>query len=122
MPTIPDQHFESLTTVAAIHALIGKTEEDEDASGLLPKAACGFANGDGGVIVIGMIAKAGPNKDDPDQIQSPQPVADTTLVKTRIQDLIGQLVEPGIAGVRVAEINEPAGTKSGVCHCSDSRN
>lgn len=124
MATLPEQLFESLDSSAAIHALIGKTEDfhldckvwptdDGDAQRVVAKAVCGFANGDGGVIVIGMIAKAGPNKDDPDQIQATQPVADTTLVKTRVQDLIGQLVEPGITGVRVNEINDSTGTKSG---------
>jgi hypothetical protein len=123
MATIPEQLFESLDRLEAIHALIGKTEDlhldckvwprDEDAQRVIAKAACGFANGDGGVIVIGMKAKAGPNKDDPDQIQATEPVADTTLVKTRLQDLIGQFIEPGISGVRVNEINGPAGAKSG---------
>lgn len=60
-----------------------------------------------------MKAKAGPNKDDPDHIHAAEPVADTTLVKARIQDLIGQLVEPGIAGVRLNEIANPAPAKSG---------
>jgi Schlafen, AlbA_2 len=124
MPTIPEQLFESLSQPNAIHALVGKTEDlhldckvwpakDEDAQRMIAKAVCGFANGDGGVIVVGMRAKTGPNKDDPDQIQASEPVADTTLVKTKIQDLIGQLIEPGIVGVRVDEINDPADKKSG---------
>jgi hypothetical protein len=124
MASIPEQRFASLDSSVAIEALIGKTEDlhldckiwpakEEDAQRLIAKAACGFANGDGGVIVVGMKAKAGPNKDDPDQIQATEPVADTTLVRTKIQDLIGQLVEPGIGGVRVNEINESAGAKSG---------
>src|SRR5262249_43971905 len=75
-------------------------------------AVCGFANGDGGVIVFGMKAKRGPNKDDPDQIQAAEPLADTTFVKGRIQELIGQAVEPGIAGVRVNDFSE-SGVKSG---------
>jgi hypothetical protein len=123
MPTIPEQLFESLNSAAAIRALIGKTEDlhldckvwpkEEDVQKVIAKAACGFANGDGGVIVFGLVAKAGREKDEPDQIQSAEPIGDTGKVKPRIQDLIGQMVEPGIAGIRVAEINEPAGTKSG---------
>ena len=124
MSTIPEELFESFNSAGTILALIGKTEDlhldckvwptkDEDAQRVIAKAVCGFANGDGGMIVVGMKAKAGPNKEDPDQIQSAEPVADTTFVKTRIQDFIGQLVEPGITGVRVDEINEPTGTKSG---------
>jgi hypothetical protein len=123
MPTLPEQLFESLNNAAAIHALIGKTEDlhldckvwpkEEDVQKVIAKAACGFANGDGGVIVFGLVAKAGREKDEPDQIQSAELLADTSKVKPRVQDLIGQLIEPGIAGVRVAEINEPAGTKFG---------
>jgi hypothetical protein len=124
MATLPEQLFESLNSSVAILALIGKTEDlyldckvwppkEDDAQKMIAKAVCGFANGDGGVIVIGMRARAGPNKDDPDQIQAAEPVTDTILVKTKVQDLIGQLVEPGIAGVLVNQVNEPAGTKSG---------
>lgn len=124
MAIISEELFESLNHPDAIHALVGKTEglhldckvwpaKDDDAQKMIAKAACGFANGDGGIILIGMRAKAGPNKDDPDQIQTAEPVVDTTIVKARIQDLIGQLIEPGISGVRVNEVNEPAGTKSG---------
>lgn len=124
MASIPEHLFASLDSPAAVNALIGKTEDlhldckvwpakEEDGQRVIAKAACGFANGDGGVIVVGMKAKAGPNKDDPDQIQAAEPVVDTTLVKTKIQDWIGQLVEPGIASVRVNEINEPAGSRSG---------
>jgi len=124
MASVAEQLFASLDSPAAVNALIGKAEDlhldckvwpakEDDAQRVIAKAACGFTNGDGGVIVVGMKAKTGPNKDDPDQIQAAEPVADTTLVKSRIQDLIGQLVEPGIAGVRVNEVNDPAGSKSG---------
>src|SRR5215831_8596418 len=104
MPNIAGQLFESLSSPAAIHALIGKTEDlhldckvwpfkDDDAQKMIAKAACGFANADGGVIVVGLRAKAAPSKDEPDQIQAAEPISDTGKVKPRIQDLIGQLVE-----------------------------
>jgi hypothetical protein len=51
-----------------------------------------------------MMAKAGPNKDDPDIIQKAQPVADALAVKSRIENLVGQLVEPGLEGVQAAPI------------------
>jgi hypothetical protein len=124
MPTIPEQLFESLSNPGAIHALIGKTEDlhldckiwpskDEDAQRVIAKAACGFANADGGLVVIGLKAKASPEKDQPDQIQAAELLPDTSKVKPRIQELIGQLIEPGIGGVRVAEINDPPGSSSG---------
>jgi len=124
MPTNPEQLFEFLSKPEAVHALIGTNEDlhldckvwpskEDDAQKVIAKSACGFANADGGVIVFGLVAKAGRDKDEPDQIQSAEPIEDTSKVKPRIQDLIGQLVEPGISGVRVAEVNDPAGSKSG---------
>jgi hypothetical protein len=116
--------FERLQSVAEIRALIGTTEDlhldckiwpssDNDAQKILAKALCGFANGDGGVIVIGMEAKGGPNKDDPDLIQQAKPVTDALAVKSRIENLVGQLVEPGLEGVRVATVFDPPDAPSG---------
>jgi hypothetical protein len=113
-----------LQDLAAIKALVGTTENlyldckiwppnENDAQKVLPKALCGFANADGGVVVIGMEARGGPSKDDPDMIQQPRPVADALTVKSRIENLIGQLVEPCLEGVQVATVFEPPGSISG---------
>jgi hypothetical protein len=40
-------------------------------------------------------------------------VADTSAVKSRILDLIGQLVEPGIDGIEAVEVRESTDSKSG---------
>jgi hypothetical protein len=120
----PEELFQSLSDAAAIHALIGKTEDlhldcklwplnDQEAQKTTAKAVCGFANADGGVVVIGLRAKPGSDRDDPDQIQAAEQVPDTNRVKSTVQDLIGKLVEPGVSGVRVEEVRDPAGSKSG---------
>ncbi len=112
-----------LTSAHAILALIGQSEDahfdckewpakDEDAQKVFAKAACGLANAEGGVLVVGMKAKA-ISKDEPDLVDSAAPVADTGAEKSRILDLVGQLVEPGIEGIQAAEVNEPSGSKSG---------
>jgi|HubBroStandDraft_6_1064221.scaffolds.fasta_scaffold314608_2 hypothetical protein len=115
--------FNRLKRVKAILALIGESEDshldckewpsdEKSAQSLLAKAACGFANAEGGVILVGM--KARPNsKGEPDLIQSAAPVTDASAVKSRILDLLGQIVEPGIEGIHVAKVNEKAGSKSG---------
>jgi hypothetical protein len=115
--------FEQLQCAQSILGLIGQSEDvhfdckewpasDGDAQKVFAKAACGLTNAQGGVVLIGM--KARPiSKDEPDLVESAAPVADTTAVKSRILDLVGQLVEPGIQGIQAAEINEPAGSKSG---------
>jgi Putative DNA-binding domain len=118
-----EQIFHRLTTVSAVLSLIGQSEDShldckewppkpEDAQRVFAKAACGLTNAEGGVLVVGMKAKS-ISKDEPDLIESPAPVTDTSAVKSRILDLVGQLVEPGIEGVLVTEINEPLGSKSG---------
>src|SRR5438552_1285599 len=127
MSTRAEQLFHQLASgPTAILAFIGKSEDlhlecktwptkDDEAQRVLAKAACGLANADGGVLVVGMKTKSMPKKDEPqpDLIDSPAPVADTSTVKSRILDLVGQLVEPGIEGIQALEVKEGAGLKSG---------
>jgi Putative DNA-binding domain len=123
MPGRAEQLFHQLTNAEAICALIGQSEDvhfdckewpakDEDAQKVFAKAACGLANAEGGVLVVGMKART-VSKDEPDLVSSTAPVADTSAVKSKILDLVGQLVEPGIEGIEAVEVNEPKGTKSG---------
>jgi hypothetical protein len=115
--------FGQLQTPESIRGLIGQSEDahfdckewpasDGDAQKVFAKAACGLTNAEGGVVVVGMKARA-ITKDEPDLVDSAAPVIDTRAVKSRILDLIGQLVEPGIEAVQASEINEPAGSRSG---------
>jgi len=105
-------------------ALIGSTEDlhldckiwpskEDEMQRMLAKALCGFANADGGVIVIGMQARRGPDKDNPDLIEKAVPVSDIMAVKSRIEDLVGQIVEPGLDGVELASVEESPGAQSG---------
>ncbi len=124
MSSRAEELFRSFQNPSSIHALVGSTEDlhleckvwppdDSDAQRVIAKAACGFANADGGVIIVGLRAKSEPDKDKPDQIQDAELVSDTGRVKSRIQDLIGQVVEPGIAGVQVTGVNDPPVSTSG---------
>jgi hypothetical protein len=116
--------FRRLQDVAELDALIGQTEDlyldckiwpprDEDARRVLAKALCGFANAGGGVVVVGMEARSGPSKYDPDIIQRTVPVADMIAVKSRIESLVGELVEPGLPGVMVATVPNAPGSATG---------
>jgi hypothetical protein len=115
--------FGRLNTAEEITALIGQSEDvhfdckewsadDGDNQKVLAKAACGLTNAEGGVIVFGMKARA-VSKDEPDLVESVTPVTDTAAVKSRVLDLIGQLVEPRIEGIRVAEVSDRQGSRSG---------
>jgi hypothetical protein len=115
--------FKTVQSAEFIRALVGKTEDvhldckewaDDDgaAQRVFAKAACGLTNSEGGVLLVGMRARPSA-KDEPDLIESAAPVADTSAVKSRILDLVGQLVEPRVEGVQTAEVNEPPGSKSG---------
>jgi hypothetical protein len=119
----PEQLFKELQKTAAIRGLIGQPENthfdckewptnDDDAQRMLAKAACGLTNSEGGVLVIGMRAKA-KSKDEPDVVESAAPVGDTSAVKSRVLNLIGNLVEPGIAGIDAAEVHEQENLSSG---------
>jgi hypothetical protein len=119
-----EELFQRLQDVAELNRLIGKTEDlyldckiwphdDEKSQRVLAKALCGFANADGGVIIVGFEAKGGPSKYDPDIIQKPAPVADAIFVKSRIENLVGDLVEPRIEGVRVAAVPDTPGSRTG---------
>jgi hypothetical protein len=115
--------FSRLRSVEAIKALIGQPEDvhfdckewpanDGDAQKVFAKAACGLTNAEGGVVIVGMKARAA-SKDDPDVVESVATVADTSAVRSKILYLVGQLVEPGIEGIQTAEVNDPIGAKSG---------
>jgi hypothetical protein len=115
--------FEKLQRTEDILSLIGHTEDvhfdckewpsDEGSQQkVFAKAACGLTNAEGGVLVVGMKAKS-VAKDEPDVVESAVPIPDIIAVKSRILDLVGQLVEPGIEGIRAQEVPEKKGSKSG---------
>ncbi len=120
----PDEElFQRLQNRSEITALIGQTEnlhldcktwppKDEDGQKILAKAFTGFANADGGVVVIGMETKLA-QKYDPDVITGEKPVSDATALKARIEALVGELVEPPLRGVRLAGVPEQLASSAG---------
>ncbi len=118
-----ETRFEQLRNLAEIQALVGQTEDlhldakewparDDDAQRVLAKALSGFSNADGGILVVGLEARS-PAKGDPDVIQGLKPVADAVAVKSKIENLIGNLIEPPLPGIRVAEVLAIPGQPSG---------
>jgi hypothetical protein len=118
-----EELFRELRTREAITALIGQSEDahfdckewpenDGDAQRMLAKATCGLTNAEGGVLVIGMKARA-MSKEEPDVVESAAPVDDTSQVKSRVLSLIGNLVEPGVVGVDAAEVRLNEASMSG---------
>jgi predicted HTH transcriptional regulator len=119
-----EELFKRLQSLNELNGLTGQTEtlyldckiwpqKNEDAQRVLAKALCGFANADGGVIVIGLEARAGGSKYDADVIQRAVPVSDVISVKSRIEGLVGDLVEPRLLGVLVAAIPEVPSSTAG---------
>lgn len=118
-----ETRFQNLQNLPGIQDLLGQTEDlhldckewpsrDDDAQRTLAKALAGFSNAEGGILVIGVEARS-TEKDEPDLIRSLKPVADALSVKTRIENLIGNLVEPLIPGVRVVQVLDGIGQSSG---------
>ncbi len=120
---LEEKLFDTLSNANSILGLIGQPEDahleckgwpdqDAEAQKTLAKAACGLTNAEGGVLIIGMKATSS-RKDEPDVIESAAPVKDTSAVKSRVLNLLGNLVEPGIVGIAIREVAESEGSKSG---------
>jgi hypothetical protein len=121
--TTAEDRFRHLQDLTGIQALIGQTEDlhldckewpsrDDDAQRVVAKAISGFANADGGCLVIGAEARS-LKKDEPDAIQSLKPVQDALAVKSRIENLVGNLIEPTLPGIRVIHVLDVPGPPTG---------
>jgi predicted HTH transcriptional regulator len=84
----------------------------------IAEAACGFTNATGGVIVIGMKAKAG--SDGIDVVQQERPVDDAKAVRSQVEDAIATLIETWDRGGSV-EIHYSSQIKDGLCGRAGSR-
>ena len=114
--------FQRLQSREALAALIGQPETADfdckvwagkDANrGSIAKAACGFANATGGVIIIGMAA-SGRGPDTPDIVREFRPVTDTGAVGSAALDIILNQVEPGIEGVQTAFVPDAPNSTTG---------
>jgi hypothetical protein len=78
----------------------------------IAKAACGFANATGGVIVIGMSAHGG-GANLPDVVTGEMPVADMGAVSSVALEIILKHVEPGIQGIQINNVPNKTRSKSG---------
>lgn len=114
--------FKRLQSAKAIRTLIGQSEDgDFDCKewhgpnamkGSIAKAACGFANATGGVIVIGMSTRAA-GQNSPDVVSGETPVGEREAVKSEALDIILKQVDPGITGVRAHTVPDKPRAKSG---------
>lgn len=114
--------FKRLQSEKAIRALVGQSEDGDfdckewhgpdSMKASIARAACGFANATGGVIVVGMTAKsAGPNL--PDVVTGEKPVTDREAVKSAVLDIILKQVDPGIPGVVAHTVRNAPKSKAG---------
>lgn len=123
MSTNAERFYRRMTSLKAVQALIGHPEDadfdckewptrSDAARGTIAKAACGFTNATGGVIVIGLGA-SGRGPDTPDTVRSLAPVADRKAVASDALDIILKFVEPGVEGVRIKTVPDAGAKASG---------
>lgn len=109
VPSSAERFYRQLSSAKAVQALIGRSEDADfdckewpvrmdDARRIIAKAACGFTNATGGVIVIGVKA-SGAGASTPDVVRTLSPVADRHAVASAALEIILQSVEPGIEGI-----------------------
>lgn len=119
-----EELFQRLQNVSEVTGLVGSSEHlhlecktwsrsENESQKSIAKALCGFANAQGGVLIVGLTTKTGPDKYSPDVIDGVAPVTDAPALKSRIESLVPELVEPGLAGVKVAAVLEPQNANSG---------
>jgi hypothetical protein len=123
VPTNAERLYKQLSSQRALQALVGKPEDadfdckewparQDDARRIIAKAACGFANATGGVIVIGVKA-SGAGANTPDVVRSLAPVGDRHAVASTALEIILQSIEPGIEGVRTKTVPDTRSKASG---------
>jgi hypothetical protein len=120
----PADIFARLQNASEINALVGTGEHlhlecktwsnnESDNQKNLAKVISGFANADGGVLVVGMKTTTNQDKYTPDVIDAAAPVSNVAGVKSRIEGLAMELAEPAIRGLEITAIPEKDGSTSG---------
>ena len=103
MPTNAERFYKKVSSLKALNALVGTSEDADydckvwptradDARRVIAKAACGFANATGGVIVIGVKA-SGAGANTPDVVRALTPVDDRHAVASSALEIILQSVQ-----------------------------
>jgi len=107
--------FERLRTPGALQELIRLPENlhlevkecrsplSDRLKGYLSQVLSGFANSDGGVLILGMTARRG-EEGEPDVIAAPKPFLEFRGVESEILSLVGQAVMPIVEGIEVRSI------------------
>jgi hypothetical protein len=128
MPTNAERFYKQLSFMRALTALVGKSEDADfdckewparvdDARRIIAKAACGFANATGGVIVIGVIVigvkASGAGANTPDVVWALASVSDRHAIASTALEIILQSVEPGIEGIQIKTIADAKSKPSG---------
>lgn len=87
---------------------------DEGDRANIAKAMSGFANGGGGVLVIGLARTPGKHRDDPDLVGSVNPIVDVQRFLECLDREAAEFTEPPIAGLDFLAIESLDGTGGGV--------
>jgi hypothetical protein len=123
MPTSAERFYKQMSSLKALTTLEGKSEDadfdckewpvrPEDQRRVIAKAACGFTNATGGVIVIGVKA-SGAGANTPDVVRALAPVDDRHAVASTALEIILQSVEMGIEGIQIKTIADAKSKPSG---------
>jgi len=118
-----ERTFTDLNTQEDLESLIGKPEDgdfeckmwaglSEKSRGQIAKAACGFTNATGGVIVIGLKTSRG-TADTADVVEELVPVSDRQTVSAAALDIILKHVVPGISGIQIKDISHNSSAREG---------
>jgi hypothetical protein len=68
------------------------------------EAISGFANAEGGVLVLGIDTESRKLSRQPDRAQKPRPLRDLDQVLAKLRKLVHTIVQPSVPGVRVEKI------------------
>jgi hypothetical protein len=87
--------------------------EDGDRTNIA-KAISGFANGEGGVLVVGLGRINGKDRDDPDMVGSVKAIANVGRFVECLDREAPSLTDPPISGLDVAAVEDPRQAGSGI--------
>lgn len=111
-----EEFFKSLNETAAATGLVGRPEDlyfeakrcsvplSESDKDHLAEALSGFANGDGGTLVYGLVA-AGGNRTKPDVVTGVDRIRKLSLLHGEVTSLVGQFTQPPVEAVQVVQRN-----------------
>ncbi len=116
-PSRAEANYSKLESAEDVHGLVGTPEglnleckrwqgDEKPQKAGLAQCISGFANADGGVIIIGLRAVR-QGTEEPDIIQRGEPVKKLANAFSQVSDWIGEIVEPIVPGIEVKSIAMP---------------